>query len=176
MEAWEPACVETSQYIKSHETAPTLQISYCIVIHIKKKKNERILCAYERKATCTGDSCLYLLHAWILRQTMYFNDLTRLNVNVHLKSRGGYTYMDIPHTIIWSAVLKSVRTWDKKQTTVCETYLVNQIELEQSGLLCYGTEGSTPMLCECGKSVLGGLQEETNKNDSGCRARQVSTF
>lgn len=41
VEAWEPACVETSQYIKSHETAPTLQISYCIVEHIKKKKNRR---------------------------------------------------------------------------------------------------------------------------------------
>lgn len=40
VEAWEPACVETSQYIKSHETAPTLQISYCVVEHIKKKKTE----------------------------------------------------------------------------------------------------------------------------------------
>lgn len=42
VEAWEPACVETSQYIKSHETAPTLQISYCIVehIYIYKKKTE----------------------------------------------------------------------------------------------------------------------------------------
>lgn len=34
VEARESACVETSQYIKSHETAPTLQISYCIVEHI----------------------------------------------------------------------------------------------------------------------------------------------
>lgn len=62
VEAWEPACVETSQYIKSHETAPTLQISYCVVEHIKKKKKQKKknLCAYERKATCTGASCLYL--------------------------------------------------------------------------------------------------------------------
>lgn len=68
VEAWEPACVETSQYIKSHETAPTLQISYCIVEHIyiyikknkKTKQKKKNLCAYERKATCTGASCLYL--------------------------------------------------------------------------------------------------------------------
>lgn len=38
VEAWEPACVETSQYIISHETVPTLQINYCIVEHVKKKK------------------------------------------------------------------------------------------------------------------------------------------
>lgn len=150
MEAWEPACVETSQYIKSHETAPTLQISYCIVEQVKKKKERENLCAYERKATCTRDSCLYLLHVWILWQTMYFNDHSAEH-KCTFKSRGGYTYMDIPHTIIWSAVLKSARTWDKKQTTVCKTYLVNQIKLEQAGLLCCRTEGSTPMLCELWK-------------------------
>lgn len=36
VEAWESARVETSQYIKSHETGPTLQINYCIVAHVKK--------------------------------------------------------------------------------------------------------------------------------------------
>lgn len=36
IEAWKPACVETSQYIKSHQTVPTLQINYCIVEHVKK--------------------------------------------------------------------------------------------------------------------------------------------
>lgn len=50
VEAWKPACVETSQYIKSHETVPTLQINYCIVEHVKKDN----LCSYERKATYTG--------------------------------------------------------------------------------------------------------------------------
>lgn len=38
VEAWKPACVETSQYIKSHETVPTLQINYCMVEHVKKQK------------------------------------------------------------------------------------------------------------------------------------------
>lgn len=36
VKAWKPARVETSQYIKSHETLPTLQINYCIVEHVKK--------------------------------------------------------------------------------------------------------------------------------------------
>ncbi len=50
VEAWRPACVETSQYIKSHETVPTLQINYCIVEHDKKDN----LCSYERIATHPG--------------------------------------------------------------------------------------------------------------------------
>lgn len=36
---------ETSQYIKSYETVPTLQINYCIVEHVKKNN----LCAYARE-------------------------------------------------------------------------------------------------------------------------------
>lgn len=42
VEAWAPACVETSQYIKSHETVPTLQINYCIVEHVKKRQLVRL--------------------------------------------------------------------------------------------------------------------------------------
>lgn len=49
---WDTARVGTSQYWKSHETVPTIQINYYIVEHVKKKKKE--LCAYERKATYTG--------------------------------------------------------------------------------------------------------------------------
>lgn len=43
VEAWKPACVETSQYIKSHETVPTLQINYCMVEHVKKKKKRQLV-------------------------------------------------------------------------------------------------------------------------------------
>lgn len=52
------------------------------------------------------DSCLHLLHVWLLWQTSFaFIDLTWLNINVHLKSGWIYIYMDIPRTIIWRSVV-----------------------------------------------------------------------
>lgn len=68
VEAWKPACVETSQYIKSHETVPTLQINYCIVEHVKKDN----LCSYERKATYTGTAAfISYTCGYCARQTLY---------------------------------------------------------------------------------------------------------
>lgn len=79
VETWKPACVETSQYIKSHETFPTLQINYCIVVHVKKttcapmREKPHILrqlpSPLARVVTVT-DKLLHELTTW-------------LNINVH---------------------------------------------------------------------------------------------
>lgn len=65
VKAWKPACVETSQYIKSHETVPTLQINYCIVEHVKKttcapmREKPRILGQLPVVVTVTDKLCIY---------------------------------------------------------------------------------------------------------------------
>lgn len=70
VEAWKPARAETSQYIRSHETAPTLQINYCIVEHVKKttcapvREKPHILGQLPSSLTCVViviDKLLYLL-------------------------------------------------------------------------------------------------------------------
>lgn len=71
VEAWKPACGETSQYIKSHETFPTLQINYCIVEHVKKKKTT---CApVTGKATFIGQ-----LPSWLTCVAIVTNKLLYL--------------------------------------------------------------------------------------------------
>lgn len=72
--AWKPACVETSQYIKSHETAPTLQINYCIVEHVKKRDN---LCSCERKSHIyRAAAFISYARGYCDRQAFLFIDLT----------------------------------------------------------------------------------------------------
>lgn len=76
VEAWKPACGETSQYIKSHETVPTLQINYCIVEHVEKKKKDNV-CSRERKSHIyRAAAFMAYMCGYCDRQAFIFIDLT----------------------------------------------------------------------------------------------------
>lgn len=171
VEAWKPACVETSQYIKSHETVPTLQINYCTC-------KKRLLCAPMRESHIYWDSCLHLVHVWLLWQTSFvFFDLTWLNINVHLR-RDWYTYMNIPHTIIRrSVVLQRISKPEINRPKLVKLILSTKyIQSKMTSMLLNRTQswGKHCFVNSGRYDKLGGLQEETSKNDSGCQARQVS--
>lgn len=85
--------------------------------------------------------------------------------------------MDIPHTIIWrSVVLQRISKPEINRPKLVKVFLSTKYIQSEYGFYATeqkdGAEGSTPLSCDsCERSdKLGGLQEETNKNDSGCQA------
>lgn len=85
--------------------------------------------------------------------------------------------MDIPHTImeVCSLIISKPEINRPKLVKLFLSNIFKAIDFyatEQK----HRAEGSTPLSCvnceRCDK--LGQLQEETNKKDSGCQARQVS--
>ena len=89
--------------------------------------------------------------------------------------------MDIPHTIIWrSVVLQRISKPEINRPKLVKLVLSTKYIQSKYDFYAteqkHGAEGSTPLSSvHCKRfNKLGGLQEETNKNDSGCQARQVS--
>lgn len=131
------------------------------------------MCFYERKATCSGAAAFTLYPCYDCDwQACIFIDLTQAWTEMYMWSRDGYTYMDIPHTIIWRSVVLQIPKPEINRPKLVKTSLINQIYGKHLWVLCYWTqhraEGSIPLSYVRCKTfdILDGLREEMIKNDS----------
>lgn len=109
--------------------------------------------------TVTDELCIYWPH--LAEHECTF----KVGMDIHIYGHSSYNQKEV------CSLTKNIKTW-VKQTKACRAFLTNQIYSKQLWVLCYWTkhrtEGSAPLSCgHCERfDKLGGLQEETNKNDS----------
>lgn len=85
----------------NHKTVSTLQINYCIVEHVKKTT----CVSMREKPHVLGQLPSPRIRiVTVTDRLRVYRPRPGFNTHVHV-NRDGYTYMDIPHTIIWRSVV-----------------------------------------------------------------------